>query len=145
MGKFQPRGALGKSYMSTASTNITNITFGGKSKDDIFDDFICELFSSKAGAQLDLSGSRSMLLLKSEKRDHRVNPNQTLPMDQSLLISTAKKQNMQMLLNNLSASADSGSAGLISHQEIRNAALKLTSELQNSARLANMANLSVIN
>jgi hypothetical protein len=61
--------------------------------------------------------------------------NQTLPLDQTLFLSTAKKQNMQMLLNNLSASADSSNPGLLSIDEIRNAAIKINEDLQYSARL----------
>ena len=115
----------GKSFISNSTSAFT---FAGKSKDAIFEDFICDLFDSKF-IQGDLLGSRSLFLLKSENKEnnqsrHHQN-NQTLPLDQTILISTAKKQNMQMLLNNLSSS-DSESKGLISIDEIRNAALKLS-------------------
>jgi len=51
------------------SSTSTNITFGGKSKDEIFDDFICDLFTSKGFAGLEFSNSRSNLLLNSENKD----------------------------------------------------------------------------
>ena len=81
MGKFQNRANhLGKSY---ANTTATNVTFGGKTKDEIFDDFLCDLFSSKAFPGLEFSNSRSMLLLNSENKENqtRLNPNNTLPLD----------------------------------------------------------------
>ena len=56
MGKIQTKGNQGKSFIG--STASTNITFGGRTKDEIFDDFICDLFSSKAFAGLELSSSR---------------------------------------------------------------------------------------
>jgi len=72
-----------------------------------------------------------MLLLNSENKENqnRLNPNNTLPLDQTLLISTAKKQNMQLLLNNLSGSDESGGGGLLSMDEIRNAALRINGDI----------------
>lgn len=84
-------------------------------KTDVFDNFICDLFSNK----LDLSLNKS---LKDASTMFASNASMTLPLDQSLLISTAKKQNVQMLLNNLSSSSKSKESGLLSMDDIRNAA-----------------------
>lgn len=120
---------MGKSYLGSNAS--TNITLGGKTKDEIFDDFICDLFTSKAFAGLELSTSRQNMLLTSERKDSssRLNLSNILPLDQSLLISTAKKQNMQMLLNNLNSDDKGNPAGLLSIDEIRNAAMKMSGDL----------------
>jgi hypothetical protein len=78
-----------KGQNKTATSSFLSTTIGGRSKDEIFDNFISELFTSK----MDLSNS----LMKNVKNNESL-VNGTLPLDQSLLISTAKKQNMRILL-----------------------------------------------
>jgi len=58
---------------------------GGKSKDEIFDDFISDLFTNK----LNITTSVKKSLLSSENKNSSFQGG--LPLDQTLMISTAKK------------------------------------------------------
>lgn len=101
------------------STNSGSIALG-RSKDEIFDDFVLDLFQNKVDNSV---LKRQMKLLKSDDTER------PLPLDQTLMISTAKKQSMQILLNNLSASSDSGAQGLLSIDQLRNAAARLGGDI----------------
>lgn len=75
-------------HMQGKGRKVVNLlsASGAKSKDEVFDNFICNLFSSK----LDLSYSMKKSLADGSTMITN-NMSMTLPLDQSLLISTAKK------------------------------------------------------
>lgn len=83
-----------------------------RSKNDIFDDFICDLFSSKLS-----NSSMNMSLDNLHKTIAK-----PLPLDQTLLISTAKKEQIHQLLNNLGSSGSG-----LDIQEMRNGLRDLSS------------------
>jgi hypothetical protein len=71
MGKYQNKNILN----STAKSFISGSTAAGKSKDDIFDDFLSDLFTSK----LNISSSIQKSFIKGDKTSGGVN--NTLPLD----------------------------------------------------------------
>ncbi|CDW74157.1 UNKNOWN [Stylonychia lemnae] len=67
-----------------------------KSKNDLFDDFILDLFSCKNNVSIDVQRYYS------SENDTRADS--MIPLDQSLIISTTKKQQLSLLLQNLGSS-----------------------------------------
>lgn len=111
--------AHGGSFMN--ESNIDN-----KTKDEVFDDFICQLFTDK-------------LKLTSTFK----NKQNLVPLEHSILISTVKKQNMQFLLNNLTSESKQNGSGILSVDDIRNAARMLgdiSSSDQGSSLIRNQMN-----
>ena len=109
-----------------ANTSVGTSYCGGRSQEEIFDEFICDMFSNK----LNLTSSIHKSMLRTDASFFN---QPSLPLDQTLLISTAKKQNMNRLMNNMSLTSSEGN-GLLSVDEIRHAA-RILGDLSSSARL----------
>ena len=107
------------------NTSVGTSYCGGRSQEEIFDEFICDMFSNK----LNLTSSIHKSMLRTDASFFN---QPSLPLDQTLLISTAKKQNMTLLMNNMSLTSSEGN-GLLSVDEIRHAA-RILGDLS-SARL----------
>eukprot|EP00347_Sterkiella_histriomuscorum_P006967 403350758 len=76
--------------------NQINFKSQKKNKNDVFDDFICDLLSTKVDIASGLENSMAFM--------NSSNSASFLPLDQTLVISTAKKHQIQNLLQNLSGS-----------------------------------------